>query len=497
MTSLARSRSTLCQVSGLVFAILLSSCGEKVEYFRRINLNGKFQYTGIFPVNKAEVASNNCYKFTSFGGRLESIEFLKNGRLSLSDFGFARLVYEYYENVVMVSWEDQFALPMRIENTHTYERLHITKEGVYDQLDFLDRNFHPVIVDGIRFVNLESDNKGRRATSWYHGPDGKLTEKEGVYGIKRKFNDEDMIVEQMFLDRNGNPGSDIRGLTYMRSVFDPSGNHVTLSYLDIDDKPVESLDGVATTRWKYDKFGNTIETAYYDRFDNIVNGIQGIAFNTFTYDLAGNQISRAFFDSLMRPAPFEGFVKFNWFYDKQGFCTRQAFFREKDDSVYLDYSIRFIYDESGNLREERRYGSSMKLEEENGIAVRFFGYDGAHNMVSYQTYDAEGYLVPFEKGIADIKWSYNISGEKIECRYYDPDGNLKGGKYHEAINRSVYDECGFLLEQSLYDSLDQPMNFNGVSRVEFSYDDFGRLVEELKFDKDGTRIESPLFTQSL
>ena len=126
-----------------------------------------------------------------------------------------------------------------------------------------------------------------------------------------------------------------------------------------------------------------------------------------------------------------------------------------------------------------------------------FGFDGAHNMISYQTFDAEGYLVPFESGIAHIRWTYNTMGEKIEARYFDADGDLKGGRQHEAINKYVFDECGQLIEQSFYDSLEQPINFDGAAVIKYNYDPSGNYTGETRLDKNGNAVEAPIVTTQL
>jgi hypothetical protein len=398
---------------------------------------------------------------------------------------------------MLISLENEFSLPILIEDIYTYERLRLNDKAKYDQLDFLDRNFHPVIKDGIRFVKLESDNMGRREKSLYHDRHGKII-KVGVRGIKRIFDDHHRIIEQIYIDQSGNAMKDENGVASIRWEYDAFGNEIRLSYFDIQKKPFEAVDGMATTRWKYDKYGNKIETVFYDRFDNIVNATGGVAINTFAYDEPGNVITRSYYDSLRRPVPFQGHVKMNFFMDKEGFCKKEVFFKKDErDSIYLDFAVTYLYDPSGNMREQKRYDKSMKLAEENGIARYVYEYDGAHNNTSYQTYDAAGNPVAFSTGIARIKWQYNVKGEKIETRYFDVQGNLKGDQQHVAINRFSYDECGQILERTYYDSLDQLTDFDGVAVIKYNYDDHDGLQVEIKLDKNGRKVDVPMKSSSL
>lgn len=476
--------------------VLFCACGERIEYFRQVSLVGGYRYVGRIPVPEAEAGRVNCYRIVSYKNRIERVEYLQAGKPALSELGFATKEYEYFEDKVLISCQNQFGLPILIDDQYTYERYHLNENGFCDRLEFLDRNFHSMNVDDLRYISMEPDDRGNVVQLRYFGDNGRST-KNGVYGKKLKYDENDQMIEGIFQDQSGKTMQDEDGVAAVRYYYDASGNQLRISYFDADDKPFEPYDGMATTRWKYDRYGNKFETIYYDRFDNIVNATQGIAINTYTVDKAGNLISRAYFDSLRNPAPFNGFVKINFFYNKDGYRTKSVFFKEKNDSVLQDHAVRFIYDNVGNLREERTYDAFMKPLERNGIAVQMFGFDGAHNMISFQTFDAEGYLVPFESGIAHIRWIYNTMGEKIETRYFNIDGDLKGGRQHEAINKFVYDECGQLIERSYYDSLEQPTNFDGAAVIKYNYDPSGNYTGETRLDKNGNAVEEPIVTSQL
>jgi hypothetical protein len=157
------------------------------------------------------------------------------------------------------------------------------------------------------------------------------------------------------------------------------------------------------------------------------------------------------------------------------------------DSMYIDYLILFQYDAGRNLVEERRCNARNELLEENGIAIHRFGYDGAYNNISYQTFNAKGKATAFNGGVSRVNWRYNEWGEKVETRYYNTNDELQGGSQHEAINRFVYDDCGFITEISYYDSLDHPIDFDGAAIIKYKYKD-RTFVGIERFDKNGNPV---------
>lgn len=479
----------------IAIALFLSNCSnEEIKYFRKLKLNGKLEYEGIYAIHESQVKDTRCYKLYYDEGKIQRIEFLNRGRLEIGEEGFAKQIYAYQGSFLLISLENEYGFRILQEDSYDYERWHVNEKGEYDRVDFLDRKFHPVQNGNIAFIKLTSDEKGRRKQSTFYNWDGQVTKNSlGVYGIQRTFDDQNNVVEMMYLNQNGEAMSATSGVAYVTSAFDMQDNEIERKHFDLRREPLNAVDGMATTRWKYDLYGYRIETRYFDRFDNLINATQGVAINTYTYNKSGDLISREYYDSINQPVYFDGYAKLTWFYNKYGLCTKQFFFKKTEtDSVYSEYSLKFFYDQRYHLVQQLRFDSGMKLKEEYGIAIHRIGYDGAHNMVSYQTFNAKDEPTPFEKAIARVVWNYNEWGEKIETRYYDVNGDLTGGEQHEAINRFVYNECGYITERSFYDSLERPINYNGAATIKYLYSDDGLYLNEVKYDQDGNQVKEPV-----
>jgi hypothetical protein len=78
----------------------------------------------------------------------------------------------------------------------------------------------------------------------------------------------------------------------------------------------------------------------------------------------------------------------------------------------------------------------------------------------------------------------------LETTQFDQDDELLGGK-RLPVTTSVFDEHGAMVKRI---SMDKDKNVsnnsnNGVAIVEYKYDNEGRRVETLEFDKDGVAVE--------
>jgi YD repeat-containing protein len=284
---------------------------------------------GLYPVNESAAKKILCYKFVHLKGKLKTIEYLNKGKLAMADEGFARKVYLYSDNTILISAEDQHGIRMLQEGSYTYEKARLNANGVYEEITFLDRNFHEMENGGVSLVKITSDHKGRRKKSlYYDGNNRPVEDDEGVYGVHRKFDDRDQIIEVSFLNKSSRPIANKDSVSFMTYAYDEEGNETEINYLDLKKKKINAIDGMATVRYTYDGYGNKTETTFYDRFGNLTNATQGIAVNTFKYDESGNLINREYLDASRKPVSFNGFSKINFFYNKEGLCTRQVFFKK-------------------------------------------------------------------------------------------------------------------------------------------------------------------------
>lgn len=142
------------------------------------------------------------------------------------------------------------------------------------------------------------------------------------------------------------------------------------------------------------------------------------------------------------------------------------------------------FDENGNRIEEHRYGGEGDLVYKN-----IYQYDTFGNQIQKIAYNYQ------EKLQFKIDNAYDKNGNLLTTNKIMPGGQKK------TIKKNIYDDKGFLVEETMYDLTERPM------MIINKYDDYGnKIVTELysekkkfieketfKYDKNGKLIEKVFY----
>ena len=219
--------------------------------------------------------------------------------------------------------------------------------------------------------------------------------------------------------------------------------------------------------------------------------------------------------------------------DKAGHIIRQTYHANNDYNLIRSsicnadgiFGCKFQLDSVGRIVKEEYLGlEGEKTCTRDGISYRIFQYDsyGRVNKVSYYDlndsliyknygfcsasvmYDKNGNIseccyygaddLPCfnSKGFHKMEWLYNEKGDVVEEAYYGLDGLPcfdEDGR-HKIKRDYSYSRNGKKIRCSVFDVLDKPCNdYNGISIVLITEDNFGNILEEIYFDKDGVPVE--------
>ncbi len=213
------------------------------------------------------------------------------------------------------------------------------------------------------------------------------------------------------------------------------------------------------------------------------------------------------------------------YYDENG---NEAYF---DDNSYEYTKVCYEYDTNGNI---------IKVEYclqggDSEVYTKAYTYDQWGNCTSEKKYDTNGELEVSYKGYAYIGYVYNVNGKCVEETYYDENDQLVlvedsyYGNYAKVVKEYDDSSCSYPSKISYYDAEGNPImvepytvsgyssveyvnrsassTYNEVSyydvdgelvlvtdgessyaRIEYTYNDEMRLVEEQYFDIDGQLI---------
>ena len=160
------------------------------------------------------------------------------------------------------------------------------------------------------------------------------------------------------------------------------------------------------------------------------------------------------------------------------------------------YELRFTYDEKGylvrmaNYEEDTLYNCTEENCGDIGVSYFLLENSEAGDVKHFSVHNTVGQLSNLYGGWAKRTNVVDENGYVLETTQFDQDDELLGGK-RLPITTSVFDEHGAMIKKI---SMDKDKNVannpgNGVAIVEYKYDEAGRRIETLEFDKDGVAVE--------
>ena len=240
-----------------------------------------------------------------------------------------------------------------------------------------------------------------------------------------------------FFNQNNEPIENGGAFTYEYTV-DEVGMRVGLRFLDKEGKAVENRNKIHNWVWQ-----------------KLPDGL----LQELRYNLAGDSV-------VMNP--FCPFYELRFNYDSHGYITRMANFDH--DTLY-----------------------NCTAENCGDIGVSYFAFENSDqgDVLSFSVHHTSGRLSNLYWGWAKRINKVDENGYVTETAMYDQDDEYLGGK-NVPVTQSVYDEHGALVTRINMDGNRAVINHpdNGVAIMEYKYDEQGRRIETLRFDKDKVKVEA-------
>lgn len=220
-------------------------------------------------------------------------------------------------------------------------------------------------------------------------------------------------------------------------TVDNSGMRVAMCFLDENGEPTENRNKIYNYKWK-----------------KLADGM----IQELRYNMAGEEV-------VMNP--FCPFYELRFSYDEKGYLVRMANY--DDDTLY-------------NCTEENC----------GDIGVSYFLFENSKDgdVVNFSVHNTSGQLSNLYGGWAKRANVIDENGYVLETAQFDQDNEYLGGK-RLPITASVYDEHGAMVKKITMDKDKNISNNpdNGVAIVEYKYDEEGRRIETVEYDKDGAVVE--------
>jgi YD repeat-containing protein len=373
------------------------------------------------------------------------------------------------------TWDDQAHLTSQayrdtsgrlLMTTNGYARMEFKYDNLGYQIEarYFDEANRPVHTDTFAArVTKRYDEQGRKIEdTYFYEPDSPIQRDRSIARITQRYDESGNNTEWACFGTNGLPTSDLSIGNHMsKTTYDARNNATNIIYLDTQGRRVVTTNGFARLAARYNERGQRIEALYFDADDQPAHSGDGSAREVTRYDEAGrkaevdsfyepesqlrlkrgigritlrydthaNVIAWACFDSNGQPIIDGSYGYHQWkkTYDARNNVTSLVYLDLHDQSIVTTAGYAqasYTYDRSGHLLTWACFGASGEpvLDPADGTHMWRKDYDERGRGTNVAYFGIHGELVRSAAGYARQATRYDESGEVIEVRYLDVDG---------------------------------------------------------------------------
>ncbi len=322
--------------------------------------------------------------------------------LSLSFNSFAKHTYTYYRQLTIspkYKFIGNYEVAERFTKKVNCYEFRYNKYGELDRITYL-KNGKPAMDKylSISKIKLTYNKDGAVHRRYYNKKNKPITDKiNGVYGTSVIYDTLRGIISMKCHDIGKEEYmKDQYGVTNYVLTLDKDGDIQSLAYCDARGKPLDTE--IYRIKYDHEKDKNAVNQYFSDRLGNILSGSDNI-------------------------------VKVKKIYDDLGNLTEERYLDKSGNLVESAYSgialTRWKFDRNGNLLEEIVYGADEMPKEDSiiGVSKTKWRYDGKGNVMEEKYYNINNKLTNkknhelFKHAI--IKWRYDKKGRIETIQYFD------------------------------------------------------------------------------
>ena len=406
------------------------------------------------------------FEYSPNGREIKIISLDENGKVHTNNDGFAisRKVFDEQGRVIEIYYYDTEGSPVKYDNDfYGIQTIYTDQDNKFIYMA-LDQEGNPLYssANGYYAIEKEVDNKERTVHQCYLDDKLKpMAAPDGSYGAHWNYNDDENSVEYCQLDKNGEVLEREDGRAFEYTKKDEQGRIIFISYDNKDHELIQDEIGVFGKKWTYLEDGVQI-IEYQDEQHNPMLSNQGFGALYRTFD--NNERLTCELGLDMDRKPILG---------NAGIC---GFVQE-----FLD---------DGRVRMTNLDAEQLPIANSNGEITTLVALDDLGREVSKTCFDADGNPCACNDGWIRRDKEYDEQGEEICNRFYDADGNPmpdKDGDYGYKllpVKQPNEEWLAFLGPDG------KPhLNQQGFASRYRLFDDQGRIIKEINFDKRGIAVK--------
>jgi YD repeat-containing protein len=222
----------------------------------------------------------------------------------------------------------------------------------------------------------------------------------------------------------------------------------------------------------------------------------------YTLDDSGMRVAMRFLDKEGNPTENRNNIhNYEWSKLDNGMIRELRYNLAKEETIMNPfcpfYELRFTYDDNGyvtqmaNYEADTMYNCTAENCGDVGVSYFLFENNDKGDLLTFSVHSTTGQLSNLYWGWAKRKNIMDENGNPVKTVIYDQDNELLGGK-GIPVTANEYNEHGALVKSTSMDGDGNVVNNpnNGVAIVEYKYDEQGRRIETLRYDKEMNPVES-------
>jgi len=478
---------------------------NRTNFFKNIYFTLTQKVLTSYPVGENEKDFGEVYEiiYPSYESRETIIKFYKDGQLTNGG---------YFEAAVtkIVKKEKDIHKVYYYKSEENYENenpSYFREIGIDENKNRIVRFYsaagEPIYRSGVYKIHWDYNADERAYYTTYFNQNGNaMANKYGIHHEKRTLDKKERTVSVENFDHQNRPKNDDSYIA--RYDVDLSDNHVALF------KRLYDESGAFATHlsdyhlaYAYDEKGRRIKITSLDANGEKTYDHNGASIYEYTYDRHDRQTSVKRFNAHHSPiiADDDYFQRVSD-YDDRGRIVFQAeyypeyvlrFSDEKDGAlkyVYENDTIKKILNVDAyntifendlnvaitvqTLNSNKRVTKEMYLnanenfaKTEDDAVIYRYKYDVSGNRIETAVYDSIDQPKEFEADVATIRWNYDAHGNKTKTTYFTKNDELAFANDSITYNFYSFNKEGKLTERTNYDKQMQPAELEGTFKTIF------------------------------
>lgn len=489
----------------------------ETNWYRNIEFTFKTEILTSYPESEAHSRFGEVYK-VEIKGDSTTIQFFKNGKPQ-SDPLFEA------EKVIYIVTDDRTKEMHLFHSDDSYDRdegysikKYRTSSNGNIELTYYDETRTQVHGDGIfRITRQWNSDKQALYSSYWDKNGANVRKSSGPYHELRELDSLGRTLKIRNFDLDNTPVMDTKFISVY--AYELNKQHKIISYkiYDTQENFAFHIDEYHST-YQYDERGNLTAVENFNEKDEKTTNTTGIGRYEYTYDLFDNRTdTRRYndrkipvlgtddfhqqvttFDSLNRlrfeAQYYPGYV-LKYTDDLWGASSYEyvndtikklhnldAFNTVTNNQQGIGAITMYLDDKQQIVREDYLDSNGFWAKTEDLVTTYRYKYNDKGAILETACFDSLQQPQAYTADVAVTKWEYDDSGNKTKTTYYDKDRELANALQGITHNTYTYDANNYLIRREYYDKYMTAQELDGVYKIEFVPNRFGKdsLVIEYK-----------------